>query len=194
MGPRLQKIEKPGRKRQVPFKPPMQETTARIAEDPAKFRASMREAFLRKYELTEKQSTNLEIGAYNFALKEADNRKIIKKWENRNFCQIYLDRLRSLYRNLPELAPRIRAGEYEPQQVAFMSHFEMNPSCWQALIQQKMKRDAQTATTMQASTDMFMCRACKSRKYVYYELQTRSADEPSTIFITCLDCGKNWKQ
>lgn len=172
----------------------MQDTTARIAEDPAKFRASIRAAFLRKYGLTEKQAANLEIGAYNFALKEADNRKIIKKWENRNFCQIYLDRLRSLYRNLPQLAPRIRAGEYEPQQVAFMSHFEMNPACWQALIQQKMKRDAQTATTMQASTDMFMCRACKSRKCVYYELQTRSADEPSTIFITCLDCGKNWKQ
>lgn len=28
----------------------------------------------------------------------------------------------------------------------------------------------------------------------YYELQTRSADEPMTCFITCLDCGFKWKQ
>lgn len=27
-----------------------------------------------------------------------------------------------------------------------------------------------------------------------YELQTRSCDEPMTQFITCLDCGKKWKQ
>lgn len=28
----------------------------------------------------------------------------------------------------------------------------------------------------------------------YYEKQTRSADEPMTVFGTCLDCGKKWRQ
>ena len=55
-------------------------------------------------------------------------------------------------------------------------------------------RSASTSgNNMQASTDMFTCRKCKSKKCSYYELQTRSADEPSTIFVTCLECGKNWK-
>ena len=39
----------------------------------------------------------------------------------------------------------------------------------------------------------FTCSKCKSKKCTYYEMQTRSADEPATIFITCLDCGKNWR-
>ena len=57
-----------------------------------------------------------------------------------------------------------------------------------------MKRDvSKFNTNTQASTDMFTCRKCKSKRCTYYELQTRSADEPATIFVTCLDCGKNWK-
>ena len=38
------------------------------------------------------------------------------------------------------------------------------------------------------------CRKCGSRSTSYYEVQTRSADEPMTQFITCLDCNNRWKQ
>ena len=37
-------------------------------------------------------------------------------------------------------------------------------------------------------------RNCRARKAIYTEVQTRSADEPMTLFITCLVCGKRWKQ
>jgi transcription elongation factor S-II len=144
----------------------------------------------------EKDSINLEKGVFNYAIRESGNRKIIKKWENPYFVQIYIDRLRSIYLNLKneDLLQQIKNGELTPQNLAFMSHQEMNPKTWKSLIDDKIKRDANKySNNLQASTDMFTCKKCKSKKCTYYELQTRSADEPATIFVTCLDCGKNWK-
>ena len=139
---------------------------------------------------------NIEKGVFNYAIKEASSKKIIKKWENPLFVQIYIDRLRTIYLNLknPTLLTQLKNKEILPQLFAYMTHQEMDSSHWKELLEQKMKRDANKFTTnIQASTDMFTCKKCKSKRCTYYELQTRSADEPATIFITCLDCGKNWK-
>jgi transcription elongation factor S-II len=40
---------------------------------------------------------------------------------------------------------------------------------------------------------IFRCSKCKSYKTTYYQLQTRSADEPMTNFHSCFNCGKIWK-
>jgi transcription elongation factor S-II len=139
---------------------------------------------------------NLEKGIYNYSIKEANSKKIVKKWENPHFSQLYLDRLRSIYINIKnkDLLEQIKSGEITPQTLAFMTHQEMNPQQWHSLIEKKMKRDASKFNTnIQASTDMFTCKKCRSKRCTYYELQTRSADEPATIFVTCLDCGKHWK-
>jgi transcription elongation factor S-II len=89
---------------------------------------------------------------------------------------------------------QVKNGDITPQTVVFMTHQEMNPDHWRTLIEQKVKRDANKFNKkVQASTDMFTCKKCRSKECTYYELQTRSADEPATIFVTCLTCGKNWK-
>ena len=36
-----------------------------------------------------------------------------------------------------------------------------------------------------ATTDQFKCSKCHQRKCTYYQMQTRSADEPMTTFVTC---------
>jgi transcription elongation factor S-II len=141
-------------------------------------------------------SINLEKGIYNYSIKEANLKKIIKKWDNPYFAQIYVDRLRSIYFNLKneELIEQLKSNEITVQSLAFMSHQEMNPARWKQLIEQKTKRDANKfTTTVKASTDMFTCKKCRSKNCSYVEVQLRSADEPATIFITCLDCGKQGK-
>ena len=46
---------------------------------------------------------------------------------------------------------------------------------------------------LQASTDAFQCGKCKQRKCTYFQLQTRSADEPMTTFVQCVNCGNRWR-
>ncbi|KAI9549625.1 unmed protein product [Daphnia sinensis] len=43
------------------------------------------------------------------------------------------------------------------------------------------------------ATDAFQCYKCKSRKCLYTQVQTRSADEPMTTRVKCLHCGHGWK-
>ena len=46
---------------------------------------------------------------------------------------------------------------------------------------------------IQVSEGLYKCRKCGSKKTIQKELQTRSADEPMTIFIICLECKNSWK-
>jgi transcription elongation factor S-II len=143
----------------------------------------------------EKYSINVEKGIFNYTLKEAEQKKIVKKWDNKAFVIIYLDRLRSILINLKgEILENIKNGIMKPHVVAFMTHQELCPEKWKILINEKAKRDKNKfETNISAATDTFTCRKCKSNKCTYYQMQTRSADEPMTTFVTCIDCGNRWK-
>ena len=43
------------------------------------------------------------------------------------------------------------------------------------------------------TTDQFTCSKCKHNKCKTYSLQTRSADEPTTIFVNCINCDNTWR-
>ena len=164
-------------------------------ENPAVFRENIRTKLGLMIE-DETLTTNLEKGIFNYAIKEANTRKIVKKWENPHFAQIYLDRLRSIYINLKNvnLLTQIKNSEITPQKLAFMTHQELDPEHWKEYIDRKIKRDASKfVNNIEASTDMYTCKKCKSKKCIYYEMQTRSADEATSVYVTCLDCGKMWR-
>lgn len=50
----------------------------------------------------------------------------------------------------------------------------------------------QTRKVSKGVEGLFKCIQCKSSNTKYTSKQTRSADEPMTIFVTCQDCGKMW--
>jgi len=143
-----------------------------------------------------KISRNVERGVFNFTLKESTTKKLLKKWENPFFVNIYLDRLKTIYINIQfePLKILIQSGNIKTSELAFMTHQEMRPDKWDKMIEEKNKRDkCKYETVIEAATDTFKCRKCKSNKCTYYQMQTRSADEPMTTFVSCLDCGCRWK-
>ena len=169
----------------------------RKIENPDNFRNNIRNK-LNDLIQNEKKSINLEKGVYNYALKEATNRKVVKKWDNPYFVQLYTDHLRSIYLNMTNeklsLIEQLKNGTLKSNTIAFMTHQEMDHAKWEQLIQTKIKRDKNKyETTIEAATDTFKCRKCHTNKCTYYQLQTRSADEPMTTFVSCLECGNRWK-
>jgi len=172
----------------------------RKIENPDAFRSKIREKlsdFFKAFENKDKYAINLEKGIHNWALKEATNRKVVKKWDNPFFVQIYLDHLRSIYVNLKNerLINMVNNGDIKVHEIAFMTHQEMEPERWDELIKAKMVRDQNKfEDRVEAMTDTFTCRKCYSKKCSYYQMQCKSADEPMSIFITCLDCGARMKK
>ena len=166
----------------------------RKIDNPENFRANIRKQLDKKLN-NEKSSLNLEKGIFNYALKEAEQRKIVKKWDNKFFVQIYLSHLKSILNNLNEhWINEVKSETIKPHILAFMTHQEFNHDKWVKLIEEKSKRDKNKfEVNIAAATDTFTCRKCKANQCTYYQMQTRSADEPMTTFVTCIPCGNRWK-
>jgi len=167
----------------------------RTVADPEIFRANVK---LNLGEILDdtKAGDNLERGIYNSVLQAADEKNIVKKWENVYFVELYVDKFRSLYINMqnPDIKRLITDKHIKVHKLAFMTHQEMLPEKWSGLIEDpKIKNQNKYTPKIEASTDNFTCYKCKSKECSYYQLQTRSADEPMTTFVTCIKCGNRWK-
>ncbi|KAI9156906.1 hypothetical protein LWI28_013889 [Acer negundo] len=60
-------------------------------------------------------------------------------------------------------------------------------------IKEKALFDCELGSAPKATTDQFKCSRCGQRKTTYYQMQTRSADEPMTTYVTCVNCNNHWK-
>ncbi|KAG2427388.1 hypothetical protein HYH02_014608 [Chlamydomonas schloesseri] len=114
----------------------------------------------------------------------------------------YKAKARSLCFNLkdaknPDLRERVLSGSVPPEALVRLSAEEMasdeQKKKNRELKEWLAKEAVRGGTSAAATTDMFQCGRCKQRKTTYYQLQTRSADEPMTTFVTCMNCGQRWK-
>ena len=128
---------------------------------------------------------------------------IYRSWKNIIFKNLYVSKIRAIYSNLKtecyvnnvSFKDKILREEIKPEQIPKLSAYDICPENWKDIIELKTKRDKlKYDLKPEAMTDMFKCRKCSSRSCSYYEMQTRSADEPMTQFINCLNCDCRWKQ
>lgn len=106
--------------------------------------------------------------------------------------------IRSKVHNLKEngkLCGKVYDEEVDPLQFVEMSTTDM-------MCDELRSKDAETirdsllsaqVAKATAETEIFQCSRCKERKCTYYQLQTRSCDEPMTTFVACVACGHKWR-
>jgi len=160
--------------------------------------ASIRTLFT---ELTDAEVLEFENIILSTAFDTAKKEEIRKAWSSPLFLDIYLATARRIVGNLQPntyvqnkyLWERYNNKEITLEQIAKQNYYELCPGNWQIMLDRQAKQEQiQLEGDFSRATDKWMCNGCKMRKCTYYELQTRSADEPMTIFIQCLNCGKRW--
>jgi DNA-directed RNA polymerase subunit M/transcription elongation factor TFIIS len=148
----------------------------------------MRELTLQKFNecLPEKTAANAERSVYNYAIQACEKNDVETSWDSEVFAHTYV------MRTLQLLTVLKRDEEFKQHvidnKMGRMLGF-LKPN------QLKMNTDTQNEEPSDELEieGLFKCPKCKHKKTTYYSVQTRSADEPMTNFITCLKCTHRWK-
>ena len=167
----------------------------------------------------EKKSKNIEISIFNWTLQYMKDNIIVSKiptkknktvynntldWKNTRFVKVYLRKCRSILFNLqnpenPRLLERVLSSEIKSKDLAYLSAEEMFPDLWipvfKKLNEKEMRSLKNEGLLLENAVETnYQCNKCKCRKVDHYSVQTRSADEPMTIYFTCMNCSNRWKE
>lgn len=141
----------------------------------------------------------LEVCLWNWTIRTCQRDSIPLYWENAKFRYRYTTRALGLEYNMkhnPTMNYKLRSKDVSVKTFANMTPAEMWPERWAEAFQQvamrQLRREANVDVS-QVPDGAYTCFRCKSRKTVYTQMQIRSADEPMTTFVRCLNCSKSWK-
>jgi transcription elongation factor S-II len=182
----------------------MSEINSRFSADMSKMN-SIRNHVLSKFAATlnlpadHQIPFNMEKSVYNWAIRRSKQMSDPPGWEKTNtFKDRYKLRYASILFNLKN-SETFREGvlseDIKSSTIAMMTASGMQPEGVHAKATHKLKEDdlKKLKIGKEEFEGVFKCAKCKSKKTTYYQMQTRSADEPMTTFVTCLNCEKRWK-
>lgn len=89
--------------------------------------------------------------------------------------------------NLMFIIKQIKNKNINPKNIAFIKQSDLNPKKFSEITNKK--EIDRMRNENKSTTNAFECNKCKKNKCSVIEKQVRSADEPATLFITCLECG-----
>jgi DNA-directed RNA polymerase subunit M/transcription elongation factor TFIIS len=150
-------------------------------------------------------SQNVEISIFNSVVCKSIERNRPRRWQSPRFKTMYQLKSDEILLNLDMascvantyLFDSLMHRRLLPHEVGFLRSQDMFPERWKSVVTafQKKNEALQKQDENTAFSTEFKCPRCKQRKCSYTEVQTRSADEPMTIFVTCVNakCKHQWR-
>lgn len=143
----------------------------------------------------QKFALNIERGIFNYAVSKASSKEwdfMFKHYYTNNAVRLYSNINPESYIKNTELIHRLFRKEFTEFELAFFDSEKIFPSKYHELLE-KYGEKSKTYVKPEATNDgAHFCGKCKTYKTSYYQLQTRSADEPMTTFVQCA-CGNRWR-
>jgi transcription elongation factor S-II len=175
-------------------------------DDPLRRLAKCREKVRGKLEAVlqdPKRAHDLERCIYNHVIETCERDRIPRYWENAKLRFRYTTKALAIIFNLkneknPGLVRRVLDNDFGLKRLVKASPADLWPELWDPIYEKVAARQIKRELGIDASKvpdGPFQCSKCKGRKVTYTSLQTRSADEPMTVFWVCLapTCQKRWK-
>ena len=134
------------------------------------------------------ESEEIETAILNRCINDAQKWFVDIDWSNTVFVDMYRSRAVSLY------PYREMAKDMDVTKFVDSTLVDLNPGRWKAMIQSIIDKKKAMYSKKSTASIFLHCSSCKKKtRCDFYQLQTRSADEPMTTFVTCLECDKKWK-
>ena len=134
------------------------------------------------------ESEEIEHAILNRCVNDAQKWFVDIDWNNSVFVDMYRSRAVSLY------PYRDMAANMSPTEFVDSTAVDLNPKRWKEMIQKIIDKEKAMYSKKSTASIFMFCSSCKKKtRCDYYQLQTRSADEPMTTFVTCLECDRRWK-
>jgi len=140
-------------------------------------------------------SYDIENGIFEYSINYITQQSMPKE----HIIMIYEHKLDDICQNLDitnthinnkTLLMELYNGNISGQSIPFLKTYQLHPERWKHIID-KNKLKVETLSQVN-TTDKYKCTRCGERKHTYYIAQTRSLDEPSTVFFTCTVCKRTF--
>jgi len=169
---------------------------------------STREYALKKYadvmglDIDNNIVKNMELCTWNWTIRRTSDLGDVPAVNNRYHVARYKQKFLSMMYNLKNssnLKDKILKGQLKTSVAINLSPQGLWPDGPHAQMTEKIadiemkKLHAANYMHDKDYKGLFKCGRCRGYKTTFYQMQTRSADEPMTVFVTCHTCNRRWK-
>lgn len=139
--------------------------------------------------------TAIEQGCYDATeqyCSDTPSKKAMSNGIYKHTVNDILYNLKSNNETIQSLTENINNGTMDPTALAYLKYHQMNENLWKS-IKERHRITKEKLNNLPTVTRDKPCRGCGENEFFFYQIQTRSADEPITTYYICKHCDHTYK-